>query len=325
MGLICGRIYLLTQVTRSEGEKRIAELTVGRNHKGTKAAWISVIANVVLTILKLLVGTFAVSQALLADGIHSAADVVASIAVLVSMIVAGRPADDEHPYGHGKAEVVASLLVAGILVGAAFEIGISAVKSLWEPASRPEIISLGTAAFSLLLKQTLYVYRHRLGVRLRSQALLATAIDHQADVVASAAAVVGIGVAVIGIYMHKPLLYYGDPLAGILVAVLILRLAYTTGREAIDTLMERNVKQDFLNQLEICIWKVAGVERIDRLRARDLGHYIVVDIRVAVEGDKSIKEGHDIAKEIRHGIMQTHAEVQEVLIHINPWYKEEGG
>ncbi|MDB5085822.1 MAG: cation transporter [Bacilli bacterium] len=295
---------------------------MNRDKQGAQAAWISVVSNLILTLLKLAVGTFAASQALIADGIHSAADVVASVVVLISMAVAGRPADEEHPYGHGKAEVIASLLVAGLLIGASIEIAITGIRSLGQPATAPALLSLGTAAFSLIAKQTLYVYTYRLGKRLNSQALLATAVDHRADVAASGAAVLGIGIAVLGLWTGKPVLYYGDPVAGIIVALLIIRLAYVTGREAIDTLLERNVSSALIASFEECIRSTPGVQRIDKIRARDLGHYIVVDIRIGVSGERSIQEGHDIASSIRETIMKRYQEVQEVLIHINPWYDQ---
>jgi cation diffusion facilitator family transporter len=152
--------------------------------------------------------------------------------------------------------------------------------------------------------------------------LIATAYDHLADVYASIAAVVGIGLALIGETFGIHYLSYGDPLAGIIVSILVLKLAYHMGRESFDVLMEKAVSQEKLDEYSSLVNSVSGVRRIDRLRAREHGHYILVDVRVSVPAELSIQEGHDITKEIKNAIMDTHSDVDEVLIHLNPWYEE---
>lgn len=287
------------------------------------AGWISVLSNIVLTLLKLIIGYIWSSQVLIADGVHSAADVIASLATLGAMGISNRPADKDHPYGHGKAEVVASGIVAGILTFASLGIAYKAIESLMGEVTPPHVISLFVALFSLVAKQILYVYTYRLGKRYSSQALIATAVDHLADVYASLAAVVGIAVALIGYATGKSYLYYADPIAGILVAVLILKLAYHMGIKSIDTLMEKNVSPELLQDFSKIIRSVPAVRRIDRLRAREHGHYILVDVRVGVPWQLSIQEGHDVANSLKRAVMEKHPNVTEVLVHLNPWYEEE--
>lgn len=287
------------------------------------AAWIAVGSNVLLTVVKLVIGYWFASNALVADGFHSAADVLASVAVLISMGISTRPADEEHPYGHGKAEVVAAGIVAGILTVAGFEIGLAAVEALFEPAKEPHWIAFTAALFSWALKQVLYSYTMRLGKKLKSPGLIATAVDHQADVIASIAAVVGIGLALVGKWVHVPLFYYADPVAGFAVALLIVKLAYETGREAVEVLMERNIEPEQLHSFAQIVLAVSHVKRLDRLRARAHGHYILVDVRVGVPGTITVQEGHDVARIIRNTIMQKHPDVEEVLVHLNPWYERE--
>lgn len=295
-----------------------------RERAARVAAWFAFWSNVLLSLVKLIVGYLFLSNALIADGYHSAADVLASIAVLVSLRISKQPADEDHPYGHGKAEVVAAGIVAGILSVAALEIGIGSIGSLFKPAMEPHWIAFAAAVFSWGLKQVLYTYTIRLGNRLKSQALIATAVDHKADVIASIAAVVGIGIALIGKQMNLPILYYADPVAGFAVAVLILKLAVETGREAVEVLMERNVEPDMLHAFSHIVLNVPNVKRLDRIRARAHGHYILVDVRVGVPGTITVQEGHDVAKTIRNTIIQEHPDVEEVLVHLNPWYKDEG-
>ncbi|MFD1927912.1 cation diffusion facilitator family transporter [Sporosarcina siberiensis] len=287
------------------------------------AVWISLISNILLTILKITVGTLFNSPVLLADGFHNAGDVVASAAALTSMRISKRPADENHPYGHGKAEVVGSGIVAIILALAAIYIAFEAVSAIFEEPAKASFLALLTAILSLVWKQALYIYTIRIGKLTNSKGLIATAYDHLADVYASLAAVIGIGLALLGDAFEIPFLSYGDPIAGFIVSILVFRLAYQIGIEALDTLMEKSVSTEKLEDFSLLILSIPEVKRIDRLRAREHGHYILVDLRVAILGDLTIQEGHDILREIKRVIMEKHSDVDEVLVHLNPWYEIE--
>ncbi len=142
----------------------------------------------------------------------------------------------------------------------------------------------------------MYVYTIRIGKLANSKGLIATAYDHLADVYASLAAVVGIGLALIGDLYNIHFLAYGDPVAGIIVSFLVLKLAYEIGKEAMDVLMEKNISQIRLDEFAALIMTIPEVKRIDRLRAREHGHYILVDLRVGVPGEMTIQEGHDASR-----------------------------
>ncbi|GIO05708.1 putative transporter YdfM [Brevibacillus reuszeri] len=285
------------------------------------ALWISLISNVVLTVIKVVVGFLFNSQVLIADGIHNAGDVIATFAALTSSMVSKKPADKDHPYGHGKAEVIASGIVAIILALAALFMVYKSIEALFEPAVEASIIALVAAIISLIWKQGLYVYCIRLGREQNSKSLIATANDHLADVYASIAAVVGIGVALIGDRYDLPYTQYGDPLAGLIVSYFVMKLAYEMGEESIGVLMEKSLSAEKLNQLENIVRAIPQVKRIDRIRAREHGHYVIVDVRVSISNDLTIKEGHDISRIIKGSIMSEMKEVEEVLIHLNPWYE----
>jgi cation diffusion facilitator family transporter len=291
---------------------------------GTAAILISLISNLFLTAIKLIVGVLAGSQVLIADGIHNAGDVVAAAAALSATVIAKKPQDFDHPYGHGKAEVIGSAIVAVIMLIAALYIGYHSVESMFHPAAEASFIALIAAAVSFIWKQWLYMYCIRLGRRTNNKSLLATAYDHLADVYASIAAVVGIGAGLIGDHYGIPLLMYGDPVAGLIVAALILKLAVDMGREAIDVLMDKMVSSEKRDQYEELVFSVTEVKRIDRLRAREHGRYIMIDVRVGVPAELSIQEGHDVSRKIKSLIMEQHDDVEEVLIHLNPWYEDEG-
>jgi cation diffusion facilitator family transporter len=225
-----------------------------------------------------------------------------------------------HPYGHGKAEVVGAGIVAIILVIAALYIAYHAILALFEPPHKATIIALVAASVSLIVKQILYAYTMRVGKKVNSKGLMATAYDHLADVYASVAAVIGIGLSMVGDYLNIAILAYGDPMAGIIVAYFVLRLAIHMGRDSVDVLMEKNLDSEKLDQFALLITAIPNVKRIDRIRAREHGHYTIIDVRVAVPAKLSVQEGHDISRSIKQTIINQHPEVEEVLVHINPWY-----
>ncbi|MGE7636008.1 cation diffusion facilitator family transporter [Bacillus paramycoides] len=286
------------------------------------AAWISVISNVLLTLIKITVGIFSKSQVLLADGIHNAADVVASVVSLGSMKISNQPADEDHPYGHGKAEVVSSGFVAIILIFAALFMTYESIKALFHPATEPHMIAFIAAIISLIWKQILYVYTIQIGRQANSKGLIATAYDHLADVYASIAAVIGIGIALLNNIYPIPFAAYGDPLAGIIVSFFVLKLAFGMGKEAIYILMEGGLPTEKCSEYKKMILAHPYVKRIDRIRARNHGHYILIDVRISVPAYLSIQQGHDICREIKTTIMKQDSEVYEVLIHLNPWYEK---
>lgn len=292
------------------------------NNASMVAVWISLISNLFLTALKVVVGLVFSSPVLLADGVHNAGDVIATIAALSSMRISKLPADEDHPYGHGKAEVLGSGIVAIILGLAAVYIGFHAITSLFHEPSKASVIALVAAVISLVWKQILYIYTIRIGRKTNSKGLIATAYDHLADVYASLAAVVGITLALFGDAYNVHYLAYGDPAAGIIVSLLVLKLAIKMSQETMDILMEKTVSLERLNEFAAQINAVPQVKRIDRLRAREHGHYVLVDIRVSIPGQLTIQEGHDISRAIKREIMDRHHDVDEVLIHLNPWYPE---
>ncbi|MFF2479955.1 cation diffusion facilitator family transporter [Paenibacillus sp. NPDC058071] len=284
---------------------------------------ISLVSNLALTVLKIVVGVMAGSQVLIADGIHNAGDVVASVAALSATVIAKKPKDSDHPYGHGRAEVIGSAIVAIILLAAAVFIGYHSIESFLHPAAEASVLALIAAVISLIWKQWLYVYCMKLGKQTNSKSLIATAYDHLADVYASLAAVAGIGAGLIGDYYGISLLQYGDPIAGLIVALLILKLSYDMGREAVDILMDKMVSPEKLSHYEKLVDSVQEVKRIDRIRAREHGHYIIIDVRVGIPADLNIQEGHDVSKKIKAVIMDQNEDVEEVLVHLNPWYEGE--
>ncbi|NBD26315.1 cation diffusion facilitator family transporter [Paenibacillus glycinis] len=293
------------------------------NRSSVIAMWVSLLSNVLLTGIKLIVGIVFKSQVLIADGIHNAGDIIATATAYSSMRLSGKPPDEDHPYGHGKAEVLGAGVVAFILVLAALYMGYHAVLAFFHPPGEAHLIALAAAVVSLIVKQLLYIYTKRVSMTVNSKALLATAYDHLADVYASLAASIGIFLAWLGERIDIEWLGYGDPAAGVIVSVLVLRLGIEMARETVDVLMDKSLSPEKVEDIMEHLREVPEVRRIDRLRAREHGHYVLVDARVAVLGTLTIQEGHDIIRKIKRKVQDAHPEVDEVLVHLNPWYADE--
>lgn len=162
------------------------------------AAWIGIIINVLLTIVKGMIGLQSQSKALIADAIHSASDIAGSLAVYVGLRAAKQPPDEEHPYGHGKAESIAAIIVAVILFIAGLQIGKSSFSSFFNPVKAPGGLAIYAVVISIVVKEILFRYKYRLGKKLNSEALIVNAFEHRSDVYSSLAALAGIGASLLG-------------------------------------------------------------------------------------------------------------------------------
>lgn len=283
------------------------------------AAWVGIVANVVLAILKGVVGLIGNSRALVADAVHSASDVIGSLAVLIGLRAAKLPPDVDHPYGHGKAESIAAIVVAVILFMVGVQIGYGSFEALFEPILSPSIIAVYAAFFSIVVKEIMFQYKYRLGKRLKSDALIINAWEHRSDVYSSLAAVAGIGGAVLGGYVGVSWMVYLDPVAGIMVSFLIMRMAWKLGNESIHNTLDHVLHEEDAAELRKTAEEVEGVIQVDQLHAREHGHYVIVDIKIAVAPDLTVEEGHAIGKKVKETLIIKHEHVHNVLIHINPY------
>jgi cation diffusion facilitator family transporter len=294
------------------------------DHRQAQAgAWASVIVNLLLTAGKGAVGVFAGSRALVADAVHSAADLAGSIAVIVGLMVARKPPDADHPYGHGKAELISSGIVAGLLAAAGLEVAVGAVMSLFRPAEQPQVLAAWVAAAAVVVKEVMFQYNYRLGKRLHSQSLIASAMDHRSDVLSSLAALVGILLSRAGAEWQVHWLVRMDAVASLVVAVLIFKMGYEIAKDAVHVLMDRVVEGEQVKTYEDVILSVPGVAHIDELRVRDHGRYVVIDVKISVDARMSVAEGHGIAAEVKERLITRLPRVLDVLVHVNPCYPDE--
>jgi cation diffusion facilitator family transporter len=291
-----------------------------RESLAKKVALISVVYNILLTVGKLIVGWYGNSDAVFADGIHSGADVFASVIVLLVIKIANKPADQEHPYGHGKAEVIVSGIVGIVLLIVSFYVVYEAIMGLFHPISTPNILAMWVAIISYGAKEVLYRYTYKIAQEQNSKAIEAVALDHKADIVASVAAALGVVLSIIGDKFNIHLFLYGDKIASIVVALLIFNISRKMLKEAFDILLERNIDTDIPNEYRSIISSFPEVKRIDRIRAREHGYYVLVDLRISIDHERTIKEGHDLSREIKRALMNRYDNIEEVLIHLNPYY-----
>lgn len=280
--------------------------------------------NVGLTALKAIVGWIAHSDALLADAAHSGADVAGAIAVLVGVRVARRPADADHPYGHGKAEWIASSLVAVALVLAGLDVMVEAALALFRPlVAPPESAALVTALFALALKEVMYQYQMKRGREWHSPALVAGAADHRSDVYTSLAAAAGIAIAMASGVLHAPLLRFADPLAGLAVSGVVVRIGYNLAVQSFRSLLDEVLDPQTTAAMEEVASHVNGVTRVDVLRIRSSGSYWIVDIKISVHPEITVRAGHHIAVSVKDSIMSRFDEVYDVLVHVNPYLEDD--
>jgi len=295
-------------------------MSTDRFAKAETGAWVGIIGNILLAGVKGIAGFLSGSQALIADAFHSASDVAGSFAVLVGLKAAKRPPDKDHPYGHGKAESIAAIVVSVLLLVVGIELAISAAKSIWNgQVVVPEWYALAAIILSIVAKESMFQYKFRLGKRLSSQALIANAWEHRSDVYSSIAALAGVGGAMIGGKLGISWLLYLDPIAGAVVAVLVLRMGYRLVLDSIHSTMDHVLHDEDANPLIRAVQSVDGVITVDELRAREHGHYVIVDVKISVNPRLTVAEGHAVAKRVKKHLLQRFIHVADVFVHVNPF------
>lgn len=292
--------------------------------KAKRATIIGIVANILLSLLKGIVGVVANSKALIADAVHSASDVISSITILIGLHVAQKPADSEHPYGHGKAEYIAALFVSFLLVLVGFEIAIKSITVISSNnSSETSSIALVVILFSILVKEGLYQYKVRLGKKLNSPALIADAWHHRSDSLTSFIALVGVGFSIYGSRIGASWLSLFDPIAGVIIALFVIWMGFSIGKDAVMVSLEKVLDKQDIECFEEKVLQVTGVKQIDLLNARTHGSYVIIDIKVSVDPTLTVVEGHKISKRVKQKLKSNFIQVKDVFVHINPYNEEQ--
>lgn len=269
--------------------------------------------NIVLSVIKILAGWLGSSHALIADGIHSLSDLATDAVVLLAAKHGSKDADDEHPYGHGRIETLATVVLGIVLILVAVGIGYDAVRRLFEPARLllPGLLALSTAVISVLVKEALYQYTVAVAKKLRSNLLRANAWHHRSDAVSSVVVVVGVIGSMAG-------LGYLDAVASVVVAVMVAKIGWDLGWHSLHELIDRGLEHGERENIREKIMAVDGVRAMHDLRTRRMGGNAFVDVDVLVDPSITVSEGHRIGEEVLMRLNQDIDEVTDVTVHIDP-------
>jgi cation diffusion facilitator family transporter len=279
----------------------------------SRSTWVSIVVNLLLTCLQIAVGIYARSQALVADGIHTLADLVADFVVLFASHHGKKAADADHPYGHQRFETAASLVLGALLVAVGVGMLWSAVGKLETPATveKVHIVALYVAGATLVAKELLFRYMLRVARRLKSTMLLSNAWHARSD--AASSLVVGLGIA--GNLAGYPIL---DPIAALIVGFMVARMGWGFGWDALNDLMDRAVDEDEIESIRRTLADTPGVRGVHDVNTRKMGDMIVVDAHIEVDATISVEAGHQIAVQARQRVMQRHR-VLNLMTHVDPW------
>jgi len=284
-------------------------------------AWVGIVGNVVLGTAKLIAGILGSSEALIAAAVDTLSDVFSSAVVLHGAWRAGRPPDAQHPYGHGKAEVVAARTVAAMLMAVGIAFGYRAVSEmiLHEERPLPASWTLWFALLSVVVKEGMYHYKIRLGRRLKSESLIADAWHHRSDAFASICAFVGIAAAV---YLG-PDWHILDPIAAVAICLIIFGMGVAAFVRTGSALMDETADAETIEAIRRAAAAVPGVKDTEKLLTRRSGIETHMDLHVEVEPRMSVGEAHEIASRVTEAIRRDVPGVTRVTVHIEPYYPDD--
>lgn len=280
---------------------------------GVRVTKNTIVGNVFLSIIKILFGFLSNSTAIIADGIHSLSDVISSIGVIVGFVLSSKEADKEHPYGHDRIESLTALFLSVLLFIVAIGIGYEGIMSIVKNNySIPGNLAIAAAIISIVSKEVMYWYTIKYAKKLNSSSLKADAWHHRSDSFSSIGALIGIIAAKLGFKM-------GDPLVSIIICILIIKVSYDICKESIIQLIDQSASDEKVEIIANKILSIEGVIRIDVLRTRQYASKLYVDVEIAVDETLTVKEGHEIAKNV-HNKIEEDSNIKHCMVHVNPYY-----
>ncbi len=277
---------------------------------GERGVIISIITYIVLSALKLVVGYIGHSEALKADGLNNATDIIASVAVLIGLKVSQKPADKDHPYGHWKAETVASMVASFIMGVVGLQVLYNAILSVFDGQQEsPDLISAWTGLFCAIVMFFVYRYNRNLGRKINSQGLMAAAKDNLSDALVSIGTVIGI----IGSQFGLPWL---DPITAVLVGIIICKTAWEIFRDTSHHLTD-GYDIEKMDVYKETVLSMPGVKGVKDIKARAYGNNSVVDIVILVNSNLGIRDAHDISTAVENELKKVHG-IYDVIVHVEP-------
>lgn len=280
-----------------------------------KVSFVTIIGNILLSVMKLIAGFIAHSNAMISDAIHSASDVFSTFVVIIGIKLASKKADKEHPYGHERLECVAAIVLSMVLFITGFGIGAAALKNItsgdYNNIVVPGILALVAAIVSIVSKEAMYWYTRYNAKRIDSSALMADAWHHRSDAFSSIGALIGIAGARLGF----PIM---DSIASLIIFVFIIKAAYDIFKDAIDKMVDHACDDATVNQIRECVMKHEDVLGIDMLQTRIFGNKIYVDLEIETYGSYTLSKAHTIAETVHDDIEKSFPKVKHIMVHVNP-------
>jgi len=282
--------------------------------KAVKTTYVSILGNACLAVIKGLTGYFGNSYALIADAIESTSDIFSSLLVLFGIKYASRPADKNHPYGHGRAEPLITFMVVGFLITSAIIIAYESIQNIQTPHDLPRPYTLIVLGAIILIKETFYRIVSKKSRETNSSSLKADAWHHRADAITSLTAFIGISIALIFGKGYET----ADDWAALVASLIIIYNAYHVFRPALGEIMDEQLYDDLIADIRRVSKTVSGVIDTEKCLVRKTGMTYHVDLHVLVNSSITVKEGHDIAHKLKEHLIQELPQVADVLIHIEP-------
>ena len=284
-----------------------------RYEEASKVTIKAIFWNVFLSLIKIVSGIIGNSTAMIADGIHSASDIITSVGVLIGNKISSKPGDREHNYGHDKAETLVSFLLSIMLIVVSLSIGLEGVKKLFniDAIKVPTLMPLIVYIISILIKEYQYRITIKVAKEINSPSLKADAWHHRSDALSSIAAFIGIGGAMIG---FKPL----EPIATVIVALIVCKVAIDIFKDAMNELMDVSISEEQEKQILECSEVTDGVKHIKTLRTRKHGAFAYVDLVICVDANLTVKEGHDIATNLEKKLISEISLIKGITVHVEP-------
>jgi cation diffusion facilitator family transporter len=285
------------------------------SQQAIRTTWFSILGNTMLAAVKWLTGYFGNSFALIADAIESTTDILSSILVLVGIKYSTKPADANHPYGHGRAETIVTFVVVGFLIVSATIIAHDSIANIGVPHELPKAYTLWVLAGIIVWKEISYRWVVKKSKETGSSALKADAWHHRSDALTSIAAFVGISIALIG----GPGYESADDWAALLASIFIVYNCYLIFRPALGEIMDEHVYGELVDKIRAIALTVEGVRATEKCLVRKTGMTYLVDLHAIVDGNKTVKEGHDISHRLKDKLQLELPQLGSVLIHIEPF------
>lgn len=275
----------------------------------------AIVLNLILVVIKVIAGVLGKSSAMIADGLHSASDMLTSIGVLIGNYIASKPDDDCHNYGHEKAETLVSFLLSIVLLIASVKIGYNAFISIFnlDSIETPTKLPLIVAAISILINEYQFYITMKVAKKNKSSSLMADAWHHRSDSLSSIAVLIGVAGAIMGVKIL-------EPVSSIVVAIIVSKVGIEILKSSMNELMDASITKEEVNNITKVALQVPGVVGIlkDELKTGRHSNVIYVDITVIVNENISVQEGHIIGHKVEAAIKAEIEDIKRILVHIEP-------